>query len=44
MKFDDMEIYVPAQAERHCEIEYGDWHWIPPVEDRWQHFIKEIRF
>jgi lipopolysaccharide cholinephosphotransferase len=44
MKFDDIEIYVPAQAERHCEIEYGDWHWIPPVSDRWQHFVKEIRF
>lgn len=44
IKFDDIEIYVPNQAERHCEIEYGDWHWIPPVEDRWQHFIKEIKF
>ena len=44
MKFDDIEIYVPNQAERHCQIEYGDWHWIPPVEERWQHFIKEIRF
>lgn len=44
MKFDDIEVYVPNQAERHCEIEYGDWHWIPPVEDRWQHFIKELKF
>lgn len=44
MQFDDIEVYVPNQAERHCEIEYGDWHWIPPVEERWCHFIKEIRF
>ena len=28
MKFEDIEVYVPNQAERHCEIEYGDWHWI----------------
>jgi lipopolysaccharide cholinephosphotransferase len=44
MNFDDIEVYVPNQAEIHCEIEYGDWSWIPPVEERWQHFIKEIRF
>lgn len=43
MKFDDIEVYVPNQAEFHCEIEYGDWKCIPPVEERWQHFIKEIR-
>lgn len=44
LRFDDIEIYVPNQPERHCEIEYGDWTWIPPEEDRWQHFIQEIRF
>lgn len=44
MKFDDIDIYVPNQAERHCELEYGDWKWIPPVEERWQHFIISIKF
>lgn len=44
MKFDDIDVYVPNQAEKHLEEEYGDWHWIPPVEDRWQHFLREIRF
>ena len=44
VKFDDIEVYVPNQAEKHLEEEYGDWHWIPPVEDRWQHFLQEIRF
>lgn len=29
---------------RHCVIEYGDWMWIPRVEERWQHFIKRISF
>lgn len=44
MKFDDIEVYVPSQAERHCEMEYGDWRWVPPVEERWQHFLQAIRF
>lgn len=44
VKFDDIEVYVPNQAEKHLEEEYGDWHWIPPVEDRWQHFLKELKF
>ena len=44
MKFDDIVINVPNQAERHCELEYGDWKWIPPVEERWQHFITSIKF
>ena len=42
--FDDIVINVPNQAERHCELEYGDWKWIPPVEERWQHFITSIKF
>lgn len=44
MKFDNIEVYVPNCPELHCELEYGDWKWIPPVEKRWQHFLKEIRF
>ena len=43
-KFDDIEAYVPSDLVQHCEIMYGNWQWIPPVEERWQHFIKEIRF
>ena len=44
VQFDDIYIYVPNNPESHCANEYGDWKWIPPAEDRWQHFIKEIRF
>ena len=43
-KFDEIDIYIPNQAERHCELEYGNWRKIPPVEDRWQHFIQAISF
>ena len=44
MRFDDIDVYVPNQPEQHCVDYYGDWTWIPPVEKRWQHFIKEIKF
>ena len=44
VRFDDIEIYIPHQAEHHCEIEYGDWNRIPPEEDRWQHFVKTLKF
>lgn len=44
MKFNDIEVNVPNQAEKHCEIEYGDWHRIPSEQDRWEHFIKDIKF
>lgn len=44
MQFDDIDVYVPNCTERHCEIEYGDWRYIPKEEERWEHFISEIRF
>lgn len=43
MSFDDIEVNVPNEPIKHCEIEYGDWQQIPPENERWQHFIKEIR-
>lgn len=43
-KFDDIDIYVPNQAELHCESEYGNWRIIPSEDERWQHFLQEIRF
>ena len=44
LPFDDIEVNVPNLPEVHCEIEYGDWHRIPPENERWQHFINEIKF
>lgn len=44
MPFDDIEVSVPNQPETYCEIEYGDWRRIPPENERWQHFINEIKF
>lgn len=44
MPFDDIVVNVPNQPDKHCEIEYGDWQRIPPENERWQHFINEIKF
>lgn len=44
VKFDDVEVYVPNQAVKYLEQNYGDWNWVPPVDQRWQHFIKDIKF
>ncbi len=44
MPFDDITVNVPNQPEAHCEMEYGDWKRIPPENERWQHFIREIKF
>lgn len=43
MPFDDIEVYVPRMTERHCEMEYGDWHYIPKPEERWEHFVVKIK-
>lgn len=43
-KFDDIEVYLPADPIRFCEMQYGDWQKLPPPEERWQHFIKDIKF
>lgn len=44
MVFDDIEVNVPNQPEKLCEIEYGDWKRIPPECERWKHYINEIKF
>ena len=44
LPFDDIMVNVPHLPEKHCEMEYGEWKIIPPINERWQHFIKEIVF
>lgn len=41
--FDDIEAYIPHEAETLLELEYGDWHKIPSEQERWVHFIEEIK-
>lgn len=43
-EFEGTTVFLPHQPIRHLERYYGNWQWIPPEEDRWQHFIREICF
>lgn len=43
-QFEGCTVFLPNQPIKHLERYYGNWQWIPPEEDRWQHFIQEIRF
>lgn len=43
VKFDDIMVYVPNDAKDYLENNYGNWEKIPPKDQRWQHFIEEIK-
>lgn len=43
-KFDDIEVNLPAQPIKFCELQYGNWKKLPTSEERWQHFLVEIKF
>ena len=43
-EFEGTTVFLPHYPVKHLERYYGDWKRIPPEEDRWQHFIREIRF
>lgn len=42
--FEGRKVFLPHQPIKHLERYYGDWQRIPPEEERWLHFIREIRF
>lgn len=43
-RFEDTDVLLPHEAVKHLVDYYGDWQRIPPPEERWLHFISEIRF
>ncbi|MBQ6167384.1 MAG: LicD family protein [Muribaculaceae bacterium] len=43
-KFEGRNVFLPHQPIKHLERYYGNWQRIPPEEERWLHFIREIRF
>ena len=43
-EFEGQKVFLPHQPIKHLERYYGNWQWIPPEEERWQHFIREIHF
>ena len=42
--FENTDVLLPHDAVKHLEDYYGNWQRIPPPEERWLHFISEIRF
>lgn len=42
--FDDIIIKIPNQPEQLLDIYYGDWKRVPPMEQRWQHYVKSLEF
>ena len=43
VKFDDIEANIPNNPYLLLERDYGDWHYIPKPEERWEHFIIKIK-
>lgn len=41
--FGETEVYLPHETIKYLELIYGDWRKIPAENERWQHFIKEIK-
>lgn len=42
-EFECVKVWLPADAHRYLENLYGDYMWIPPVEKRERHFIREMK-
>lgn len=43
VRFDDIDVNIPNKAEILLKRDYGDWHYIPKPEERWEHFVVRIR-
>lgn len=41
--FDDIQAFIPKESVKWLEMEYGDWQRIPPENERWEHFIQNLR-
>lgn len=42
--FENITVNLPNKVEDLLTIVYGDWHQIPPEEERWRHYVQELRF
>jgi len=42
-EFEGVKVWLPADTHRYLENLYGNYMWIPPVEKREQHFIREMK-
>lgn len=43
VKFDDIEINIPNDSDYILKRDFGNWHYIPKPEERWEHFIYKLK-
>lgn len=43
-KFEGIDVFLPHDAIGHLQRTYGNWQKIPPENERYRHFIKDLRF
>ena len=43
VKFDDIEVNIPNKPDYLLERDYGNWHYIPKPEERWEHFVIKVK-
>ena len=44
VSFDDIEANIPNDPIYFLERDFGNWEYIPKPEERWEHFIMDIKF
>ena len=44
LEYESFSVRVPNNSNKLLAFWYGDWTVIPKEEDRWQHFVKQIKF
>lgn len=42
-EFEGVEVYLPHRPIDYLEMEFGNWKWIPPKEERLEHYVVEFR-
>ncbi|MBQ9219046.1 MAG: LicD family protein [Muribaculaceae bacterium] len=43
-EIDGVPVHLPHKPIDFLEFEYGDWQRIPPENERWEHYVKELSF
>lgn len=40
--FEGLKVYLPHRPIPYLEMEFGDWQWIPPEDERLEHYLVEF--
>lgn len=42
-QFEGMEVYIPHHPIDYLKMEFGNWQWIPPEEERFEHYVIDLK-